>query len=160
MPVKSCIPIIPSADLEKSLRLWVDGLGFSMSSEMRKDGKLIFCMLQKDNIWFMLNRRAGNPVAPEDYHGIQLYWAPTDIHKTRERLKGLGRCFRTRTSGLWADRVFPYRRRRLFALLRRPDTKIEISRQQNRNRESRNFKPLATVIWMGTHRILCKRPTG
>ncbi len=90
MPVESCIPIIPSANLEKSLRLWVDGLGFSMSKEMHKDGKLIFCMLQKDNLWFMLNRRAGNPVAPEDYHGIQLYWAPTDIHETRERSEGLG----------------------------------------------------------------------
>jgi catechol 2,3-dioxygenase-like lactoylglutathione lyase family enzyme len=90
MPVKYCIPIIPSANLEKSLRLWVDGLGFSMSKEMHKDGKLIFCMLEKDDLWFMLNRRAGNPVAPEDYHGIQLYWAPTDIHETRERLKGLG----------------------------------------------------------------------
>jgi hypothetical protein len=90
MPVEYCIPIIPSASLEKSLRLWVDGLGFSMSKEMHKDGKLIFCMLQKDDLWFMLNRRAGNPVAPEDYHGIQLYWAPTDIHETRERLKGLG----------------------------------------------------------------------
>jgi hypothetical protein len=41
MPVESCIPIIPSANLEKSLRLWVDGLGFAMSSEMRKDDKLI-----------------------------------------------------------------------------------------------------------------------
>jgi hypothetical protein len=46
MLVESCIPIIPSANLEKSLRLWVDGLGFSMSSEMRKDDKLIFCMLR------------------------------------------------------------------------------------------------------------------
>jgi hypothetical protein len=27
--------------------LWADGLGFSMSSEMRKDDKLIFCMLGK-----------------------------------------------------------------------------------------------------------------
>jgi len=34
MSVESCIPIIPSADLEKSLRLWVDGLEFSVSSEM------------------------------------------------------------------------------------------------------------------------------
>jgi hypothetical protein len=50
MPVKCCIPVIPSANLEKSLRLWVDGLGFSMSSEMRKDDKLIFCMLQKDDL--------------------------------------------------------------------------------------------------------------
>ena len=90
MPVESCIPVIPSADLGKSLRLWVDGLGFSKSSEMRKDGKLVFCMLQKDNLCFMLNHRAGNPVRPKDYEGIRLYWAPLDIRQTRERLKSLG----------------------------------------------------------------------
>lgn len=90
MSVESCIPIIPSADLKKSLRLWVDGLGFTTSSEMRDGDKLIFCMLQKGGLWFMLNRRAGTPVKPEDYHGIQLYWAPTDIRETRERLKRLG----------------------------------------------------------------------
>src|SRR6266403_3973152 len=104
MPVESCIPIIPSANLEKSLRLWVDGLGFSMSSEMRKDDKLIFCMLRKDALFFMLYQRAGTPVKPEDYEGIRLYWAPKDIHKTRVR------CFRIRTLRLWADRVCPYRR--------------------------------------------------
>jgi len=38
----------------------------------------------------MLNQRAGTPVKPEDYEGIQLYWAPKDINKTRERLKSLG----------------------------------------------------------------------
>lgn len=90
MAVESCIPVIPSADLEKSLRLWVDGLGFSMSSEMRNGDKLIFCMLRKDNLWFMLNQRAGNPVKPKDYEGIRLYWAPKDIRETRERLKSLG----------------------------------------------------------------------
>jgi len=90
MPVESCIPVIPSNDLEKSLRLWVDGLGFSMGSEMRKDDKLIFCMLRKDEMWFMLNQRAGTPVEPNDYDGIRLYWAPKDIHQTRERLKSLG----------------------------------------------------------------------
>jgi|SRR5579884_2234570 len=90
MPVESCIPIIPSKDLEKSLRLWVDGLGFSTSSEMRKDDKLIFCMLRKDNLHFMLNQRAGTAVKPNDYEGIRLYWAPTDIRETRDRLKSLG----------------------------------------------------------------------
>jgi len=90
MPVKYCIPVIPSADLEKSLRLWVEGLGFSMSSEIRKDSKLIFCTLQKGDLHFMLNQRAGNSVKPEDYDGIRLYWKPTDIHKIRERLKSLG----------------------------------------------------------------------
>lgn len=90
MPVKYCIPIIPSADLKKSLRLWVDGLGFSMSKEMHKDGTLTFCWLQKGDLCFMLNKRAGNPIKPEDYNGISLYWAPTDINETRERLKSLG----------------------------------------------------------------------
>ena len=61
-----------------------------MSSETRKDGKLIFCMLRKDHLWFMLNRRAGTPVKPNDYEGIRLYWAPKDISKMRERLKSLG----------------------------------------------------------------------
>ena len=90
MPVESCIPVIPSKDLERSLRLWVEGLGFSMSSEMRNDDKLIFCMLRRGDIWFMLNQRAGTPVKPKDYEGIRFYWAPTDIHETRERLKSLG----------------------------------------------------------------------
>jgi len=90
MPVEYCIPVIPSANLEKSLRLRVEGLEFSMSSEMHKDDKLIFCMLQRDNLWFMLNQRAGNPVKPEDYNGIRLYWAPKDINETREKLKSLG----------------------------------------------------------------------
>ena len=87
MPVSSCIPIIPSANLENSLRLWRDGLGFVMSSEMCKDDRLIFCMLRNDDLCFMLNQRAGTPVSPEDYEGIRLYWAPKDIYKTRERLK-------------------------------------------------------------------------
>ncbi len=115
MPVESCIPIIPSANLEKSLRLWVDGLGFSMSSEMYKEDKLIFCMLRKDALCFMLNQRAGTPVKPSRHHpnimptrakvsgyvnsflartkayeGIRLYWAPKDLHETREQLKSLG----------------------------------------------------------------------
>src|SRR6202158_1886782 len=58
------------------------------------------------------------------------------------------RCFRTRTSRLWADRVCPYRRRRLFALLRCPYTKIDISRQQSRtaNQKTSNKKPSTPAV--------------
>jgi hypothetical protein len=48
MLVDSCIPVIPSADLEKSLRFWVDGLGLSMDRAMRKDGRLVGCMVITD----------------------------------------------------------------------------------------------------------------
>ncbi len=30
MTVESCIPVIPSANLEKSLRFWVEGLGLTV----------------------------------------------------------------------------------------------------------------------------------
>jgi hypothetical protein len=90
MPVESCIPVIPSKDLARSLRLWVDGLEFSTSSELHEDDKMIFCVLRRNNLCFMLNQRAGNSVKPEGYEGIRLYWAPQDIHETRERLQSLG----------------------------------------------------------------------
>mgnify|MGYP000564799555 CR=1 FL=1 len=90
MAVKSCIPVIPSADLEKSVRLWMDGLGFEIDTEMRVEGKLIFCMLRQGDLCFMLNQRAGTPVKPDDYEGIRLYWNPSGLHETRERLIQLG----------------------------------------------------------------------
>jgi catechol 2,3-dioxygenase-like lactoylglutathione lyase family enzyme len=90
VPVESCVPVIPSADLEKSLRFWVNGLGFDTSLEMRKDDKLVGCMVSKKNLAFWLNQRTGSPIKPEDYDGIRLYWSPSDIDETREHLKGLG----------------------------------------------------------------------
>ncbi|HXI64891.1 MAG TPA: VOC family protein [Gemmatimonadales bacterium] len=86
MLVESCIPVIPSADLEKSLRFWVDGLGLSMDRAMRKDGRLVGCMVHNERLYFWLNQRAGTPIRPENYHGIQLYWAPADLEALRERL--------------------------------------------------------------------------
>jgi hypothetical protein len=87
--VESCIPVIPSNDVERSLHLWADGLGFSIGSEMHKDDKLIYCTLRNDDMWFTLNQRAGTALKPNDCEGTRLYWAPKDIEQTRERLKGL-----------------------------------------------------------------------
>jgi hypothetical protein len=90
MSLQSCIPVIPSADLDKSLRLWVEGLGFSLESEMRAAGRLTFCMLRNDHLRLMLNQRAGSPAAPDGHEGIRLYWAPSDLRETRQRLIRLG----------------------------------------------------------------------
>ena len=91
MSVKYCVPVIPSADLEKTLRFWVEGLGLKTEREMRRDGKLVGCMVHNgENLSFWLNQRAGSPIKPENYEGIRLYWTPTDMHATRERLKQLG----------------------------------------------------------------------
>jgi hypothetical protein len=90
MLVDSCIPVIPSAELEKSLRFWVEGLGLSMERALRKDGRLVGCMVHNERLSFWLNQRAGSPIKPENYEGIRLYWAPGDIETLRERLLKLG----------------------------------------------------------------------
>src|SRR5688572_10579578 len=88
--VESCMPVIPSVDLEKSLRFWVEGLGLTMDREMRHEGRLIGCMVHNEHTFFWLNEREGTPIKPNDYEGIRLYWAPSDIQAARERLKQLG----------------------------------------------------------------------
>jgi catechol 2,3-dioxygenase-like lactoylglutathione lyase family enzyme len=90
MPVESCIPIIPSADVEKSLRFWVDGLGLTAEREMRQDGHLMGCMVSNGHLSFWLNQRAGSLIEPVDFEGIRLYWAPGDIHALKSHLEGLG----------------------------------------------------------------------
>jgi catechol 2,3-dioxygenase-like lactoylglutathione lyase family enzyme len=90
MLVESCIPIVPSADLERSLRFWVDGLGLSMDRAMHHEGRLVGCMVHSERLTFWLNRRAGTTIKPEDFEGLRLYWAPSDIHGLRDRLVRLG----------------------------------------------------------------------
>ena len=91
MQVESCMPVIPSADLEKSLRFWVEGLGLTMDRAMRNnDGRLIGCMVHNEHLYFWLNQRAGSLFKPDDYESIRLYWAPREIHTLRDHLARLG----------------------------------------------------------------------
>ena len=90
MLVESCIPVVPSADLEKSLRFWVEGLGLSMDHAMHEDGRLVGCMVHNERLSFWLNRRSGIPIKPDNFEGLRLYWASNDIHSLRERLVHLG----------------------------------------------------------------------
>ena len=92
MSIKSCVPVIPSSDITRSLRFWIDGLGFHIAddSEMCEEGTLTFCMIHKRGMHFMLNRRAGTAAKPKDYEGVRFYWEPSDIDKTRRHLEKLG----------------------------------------------------------------------
>jgi catechol 2,3-dioxygenase-like lactoylglutathione lyase family enzyme len=90
MTLKACIPVIPSTDLEKSLRFWMEGLGLAMDQEMKHEGKLIGCMVYNEHTYFWLNQTERTPAKPNDYEGIRLYWTPTDIQEVRKRLKNLG----------------------------------------------------------------------
>ena len=90
MTVRSCIPVIPSADLEKSLRFWIEGLGLIMDRAMRREDKLIGCMVYNEHTCFWLNEREATTVKPEGYEGIKRCWAPADLFEVRDRLMKLG----------------------------------------------------------------------
>ncbi|KRA80473.1 VOC family protein [Altererythrobacter sp. Root672] len=91
MSVNNCIPVVPSVDLEKSLRLWRDGLGFTETWwEAHREGVLVGAGISKGRMMFMLNIRAGTPDRPEDYEGVRFYWNPDDLYALREHLLGLG----------------------------------------------------------------------
>ena len=57
---------------------------------MRRDGRLVGCMVHGGRLSFWLNQRDGAPLPPEGYEGIRLYWAPRDIRALRARLARLG----------------------------------------------------------------------
>lgn len=90
MNINACMPVIPSADLENSLRFWVEGLGLTMDRPMRRDGTLIGCMVHSEHLYFWLNERGNSQTDPRDFEGIRLYWAPSDIHALRAHPKTLG----------------------------------------------------------------------
>lgn len=87
--VTYCMPVIPSFDLKKSLKFWVEGLGFKMDREMRQEGRLVGCMVHNDEMYFWLNQRMGDRI-PDSLEGIRLYWTPTDIQTVRKQLQNLG----------------------------------------------------------------------
>ncbi|GAB3912610.1 VOC family protein [Mucilaginibacter boryungensis] len=89
MNVNYCMPVIPSADLEKSLRFWTEGLGLAADREMREDGRLVGCMVHREAMFFWLNQRAGEPV-PEHCEGVRFYWTPDDLLGIHRHLKNLG----------------------------------------------------------------------
>lgn len=90
MTIRACIPIIPCVDIDKSLRFWVDGLGLVMDKDMRKDGRLIGCMVHNEQNYFWLNVTDGPSIPMAGYEGIRLYWTPSDLWKTRDHLLQLG----------------------------------------------------------------------
>ncbi|PUZ29404.1 hypothetical protein DCC81_08130 [Chitinophaga parva] len=89
MTMQACIPVIPSADLQRSLRFWVEGLGLAVDREIRQDGVLVGCMVFNEKVCFWLNQRAGGPIGRE-YEGIRLYWTPDALFATRDRLARMG----------------------------------------------------------------------
>ena len=47
-------------------------------------------MVHNEHTYLWLNEKEDTSITPGNYEGIRLYWTPSDIRATRERLKQLG----------------------------------------------------------------------
>ena len=89
--VTGLLPVVPSSDLERSLRLWRDGLGFDQTwYEERREGTLVGCGIGNGRLRILLNIRDGDDEKPACYEGVRFYWTPDDLRALRARLLELG----------------------------------------------------------------------
>lgn len=60
--VEQAVPFLRVADIDRSLRFYVDGLGFRMTNQWIDEGKLRWCWLQRGGAALMLqeHRREGH----------------------------------------------------------------------------------------------------
>jgi len=54
--IKQAVPFFAVADMEASLRYYVDGLGFELKNKWVPAGKIEWCWLQRDNVAIMLQQ--------------------------------------------------------------------------------------------------------
>ena len=52
--VKQAVPFFMVSDMKKSLRFYVDGLGFRITHRWEQDGNLRWCMMRLDDTALML----------------------------------------------------------------------------------------------------------
>lgn len=70
--IKQAVPFFRVADMEASLKFYMDGLGFTMTNKWTPRGKIEWCWLQRDNIALMLQeprKESAHPM-PETKVGL------------------------------------------------------------------------------------------
>jgi lactoylglutathione lyase len=61
MKVQQVVPLFGVADIERSVRFYVERLGFTMTNRWIDEGKLRWCSLQLDGAALMLQEFRGQP---------------------------------------------------------------------------------------------------
>src|SRR5262249_30415150 len=67
MNIKQVVPFLRVASMERSLRYYVDGLGFTMTNQWVPDGNIRWCLLERDHAALMLQ---GFSKPPETKVGV------------------------------------------------------------------------------------------
>jgi predicted lactoylglutathione lyase len=77
MNVKEVVPFLHVTSMERSLRFYIDGLGFTMTNKWVVDGTIRWCWLTLGSASLMIQQFAKNP-AEKDGVGISLNFVCED----------------------------------------------------------------------------------
>jgi hypothetical protein len=114
--MKKITPILVVEEIEPSLGLWVDRLGFQKTAEVREGDKLGFVILGRDDLEVMYQTRlsiekevesAGLPAALQRASGQSaLYLVVGDLDEIRRKLEGLEILVPYRKTGYGAEELW------------------------------------------------------
>jgi len=105
MNVKEVVPFLSISSMERSIRFYIDGLGFEMRNKWEPDGKLRWCWLTLGGASLMLQEFTNGP--PPTPGGINLTFMCEDaIVLYREyHARGLNPSEPQVGNGLWVTKV-------------------------------------------------------
>ena len=89
MKVEEVVPLLGVADIERSVRFYVEGLGFTMRNRWIDEGKLRWCWLQLDGAALMLQEFRGGPESKVGV-GVSLNFTCDDALEKYREMKSRG----------------------------------------------------------------------
>ena len=90
--VHATVPLLRTANIERSLSFYCDQLGFTLRDRWDPDGKLVWCLLAMEGAQLMLQQaERWDAAGPARGHGdIELFIVCEDVDALRERFLGRG----------------------------------------------------------------------
>jgi lactoylglutathione lyase len=64
--IKLVVPFFGVADMDVSMRFYIDGLGFTMTNQWTPRGKIEWCWLQRDSVALMLQGPRADKIPPHE----------------------------------------------------------------------------------------------
>lgn len=101
--VKEVVPFLSVSSMARSIRFYIDGLGFTMKLKWEPDGQLRWCWLTLDGASLMLQEFTGTP--PPTPGGINLTFMCDDAIALYHQYRHLNASEPQVGNGLWVTSV-------------------------------------------------------
>ena len=85
--LKRTVPLLIVSDIEQSRQFYGDGLGFHLEDEWRPDGRLAWCLMQREGAALMLQQSCDEDPPPSTWgHGVTIYFICSDADQIYQEL--------------------------------------------------------------------------